>query len=282
MTDDKRDPGRPPEDKPAAGPRILGARRPARTGKPTEDEILLQRLAKRRLRPRDPSLGEFTSEDPWRVLRITSEFVHGFDSLADIDAAVTVFGSARVAEGHPYYQAARTCASKLVREGFAIITGGGPGLMEAANRGAKEAGGVSIGCNIELPHEQAINDYVDIAINFRYFFVRKTMFAKYASGFLIFPGGFGTMDELFESLTLIQTEKLARFPIVLFGKSYWKGLFDWMRTTVMAEGMIAPDDLDLYVITDDVDEACRVFVELFENFNGIANASEDSGSDGSR
>jgi len=244
-------------------PGALGEGR-QRAGKPTEDEILLQHLAKRRLQPLDPALGEFTSEDPWRVLRITSEFVHGFDSLAAIDAAVSVFGSARAPEGSPYYQAAREAASRLVRAGFAVITGGGPGIMEAANRGAKEGGGVSIGCNIELPREQKINPYVDLAINFRYFFVRKTMFAKYASGFMIFPGGFGTLDELFESLTLIQTEKLARFPIVLFGKEYWAGLLDWIDRTVLAQGMISTHDRRLILVTEDLDEAVAAFTQLFE------------------
>src|SRR5216117_3554353 len=163
----------------------------------------------------------FTSTDPWRVLRIMGEFVEGFDTLSDVRNAVTIFGSARSLEGDPYYAAALETSRLLAKEGFAIITGGGPGIMEAANRGAKEGGGLSIGCNIELPFEQKINDYVDLGIDFRYFFVRKTMFVKYAEGFVVFPGGFGTLDELFESLTLIQTGKVEHFPVVLYGRTYW-------------------------------------------------------------
>src|SRR5580765_6725849 len=166
----------------------------------------------------------FTSTDPWRVLRIMGEFVEGFDTLSDVRNAVTVFGSARTTEGDPFYAAAYETAKMLAKEGFAIITGGGPGIMEAANRGAKEAGGLSIGCNIELPFEQRMNDYVDLGVDFRYFFVRKTMFVKYSTAFITFPGGYGTMDELFEALTLVQTGKVKQFPVVLFGKDYWAGL----------------------------------------------------------
>jgi uncharacterized protein (TIGR00730 family) len=212
----------------------------------TEDE----RLLAPRHRP------AFLDSDPWRSLRILSEFVEGFDALAGIGKAVTIFGSARMHEDNPYYAKARELAGLLAAEGFAVITGGGPGIMEAANRGCHEAGGLSIGCNIELPNEQAVNPYVDLAVEFRYFFARKTMFVKYADAFAIFPGGFGTLDELFESLTLIQTGKIRHFPVVLIGTEYWAGLLEWMRKVPVAEGNISPDDLDLMRCTDDVGEAC--------------------------
>src|SRR5688572_26136528 len=191
------------------------------------------------------------------------EFVEGFDALADIGPAVSIFGSARVGRRNRYYGAARRLAAALVKEGFAIITGGGPGIMEAANRGAKEAGGLSIGANIELPFEQGLNEYVDLGMEFRYFFVRKVMFVKYAEGFIIFPGGFGTMDELFEALTLIQTGKVRHFPVVLFGTAYWKGLLDWMRDTMLAEGKISQGDLDWLIVTDSPEETVRVILEAY-------------------
>ncbi len=228
--------------------------RSSRMGTPTEDERL---LASPPATP-DP---DFTGTDPWRVFRIMGEFVEGFDSLAKVGTAVTIFGSARVPSGHPQYEAARTTARILGEAGYAILTGGGPGLMEAANRGAREAGALSIGCNIELPFEQGINPYVDVAINFRYFFVRKTMFVKYAEAFIIFPGGFGTLDELFEALTLIQTGKVRNFPVVLVGSEYWKGLLDWIRSTLLLEGKISPEDVDLLVVTDSPEEAARVVME---------------------
>jgi uncharacterized protein (TIGR00730 family) len=237
--------------------------RAARTGKPTEDEQLLQRPRLHEPRPRNPALAEFTRGDPWRVLRITGEFVAGFDALAEIGAAVSIFGSARVGREHPMYAAARRIGHSLAQAGFAVITGGGPGIMEAANRGAKEAGGVSVGCNIELPFEQRLNPYVEVAVNFRYFFVRKTMFVKYAEGFVLFPGGFGTLDELFEALTLIQTEKLSLFPVILFGRSYWQGLLDWLRDATLAAGYISPGDLELYQVTDSVEEACAILLEAY-------------------
>jgi uncharacterized protein (TIGR00730 family) len=214
----------------------------------TEDERLLDTGA----RP------AFLDTDPWRSLRILAEFVEGFDALASIGKAVTIFGSARVDEGDPYYAKARQLAGLLAKEGFAIITGGGPGVMEAANRGCQEAGGLSIGCNIDLPHEQAVNPYVDLGVEFRYFFARKTMFVKYADGFAIFPGGFGTLDELFESLTLIQTGKIRHFPVVLIGTEYWSGLLGWLKAEVVASGAIELADLDLFQCTDDVAEACRM------------------------
>ena len=218
---------------------------------PTEDQRLLQR-------PTEPA---FLETDPWRALRILGEFVEGFDALAGIGPAVSIFGSARVTEADPAYQAARDLAAALAREGYAIITGGGPGLMEAANRGAQEAGGLSIGCNIELPFEQGLNPYVGLGIEFRYFFVRKTMFVKYAEGFVIFPGGYGTLDELFEALTLVQTGKVEHFPIVLFGSRYWDGLMRWTRDVMLAEGKISPEDLALITVTDDIEEACGTIKE---------------------
>src|SRR5215217_6753368 len=195
-------------------------------GRPvTQDEQLLE----------TPRADEFTHTDTWRVFRIMGEFVEGFDDLATVTRGVSVFGSARTPPEHAQYRAAQETGALLARAGFAVITGGGPGIMEAANRGAYEAGGISIGCNIELPFEQGTNAYVDVSVNFRYFFVRKTMFMKYAEGFVIFPGGFGTMDELFEALTLIQTGKVRNFPVILFGSSYWGGLLDWIRNTMLVE-----------------------------------------------
>jgi uncharacterized protein (TIGR00730 family) len=194
---------------------------------------------------------EFLGSDPWRVLRILSEFVEGFDALALIPPAISVFGSARISEDDPMYKAAREVGAAIASAGLAVITGGGPGIMEAANRGAHEAGGVSIGCNIELPFEQATNPYADIAIDFEHFFVRKTMFVKYAEGFVVFPGGFGTLDELFESLTLIQTGKVVHFPVILFGSDYWTGLVTWLRERLVGEGKIAPTDLDIFTVVND-------------------------------
>ena len=193
--------------------------------------------------------------DPWRVLRIQSEFVEGFGALAEVGDAISVFGSARSKPGAHDYVAAEAIGRRLVEEGFAVITGGGPGVMEAANKGAAEAGGSSIGLGIELPHEQGVNEYVNLGMNFRYFFVRKTMFVKYARGFIVLPGGFGTFDELFESLTLVQTKTITRFPIVLVGHAYWDGLMSWLRDVVAEDGKIAASDLDLIMVTDDVEEA---------------------------
>ncbi|GBQ00482.1 TIGR00730 family Rossman fold protein [Streptomyces spongiicola] len=198
---------------------------------------------------------QWVHTDPWRVMRIQSEFVEGFGALAELPSAISVFGSARTAPGTPEYDAAVRIGRTLVDAGFAVITGGGPGAMEAANRGAREAGGISVGLGIELPFEQGLNAHVDIGVNFRYFFVRKTMFVKYAQGFVVMPGGFGTLDELFEALTLVQTGKVTRFPVVLFGSEYWSGLVDWLRGTVVAEGKASARDLLLFHVTDDVDEA---------------------------
>ena len=196
--------------------------------------------------------------DPWRVLRILSEFVEGFDALNEVGPAITVFGSARTRRDDPYYHQGELLGRALADRGFAVITGGGPGMMEAVNKGCHDAGGLSVGCNIELPHEQSLNRYVDLGVEFRYFFVRKNMFVKYARGFVIFPGGFGTLDELFESLTLAQTGKIEHFPIVLFGSEYWKGLLDWLRERVLSVGAIAPSDLKLMSITDDPEEAAEM------------------------
>lgn len=208
---------------------------------------------------------DFTHTDPWRVFRIMGEFVEGFDTLAHIGPAIAIFGSARIQPEDLYYRQAEETARRLAKEGFAIITGGGPGVMEAANRGAVEAGGRSIGCNIELPYEQGTNSFVETPINFHYFFVRKTMFVKYSEGFVIFPGGFGTMDELFESLTLIQTGKVMNFPVILFGKSYWGGLLDWIKSTMLREQKISPEDLDLLMVTDSVDEVCSVIKTCWDD-----------------
>ena len=223
----------------------------------TEDERLLSR------RPEGTRASDFIHTDPWRVFRIMGEFVEGFDALATLGPAVSIFGSARILPDDPMYAAAEETARRLAEVGFAVITGGGPGIMEAANKGAREGGGESVGCNIELPFEQGMNAYVTKAINFRYFFVRKTMFVKYAEGFIIFPGGFGTMDELFEALTLIQTGKVRHFPVVLFGTAYWKGLLDWMRDTMLAEGKISQGDLDWLVVTDSPEETVRVILEAY-------------------
>jgi uncharacterized protein (TIGR00730 family) len=214
----------------------------------TEDERLLER------RP-SPA---FLDTDPWRALRILSEFVEGFDAMAKVGPAVTVFGSARTTPDAPLYRLARTIGRRLAEAGYAVITGGGPGTMEAANRGCREGGGLSVGCNIELPHEQGLNAYVDLGIEFRYFFARKVMFVKYSDAFVILPGGFGTLDELFEALTLIQTRKVRNFPIVLVGTAYWAGLLDWIRDTLLAKRAIDEPDLALLQLTDDPDEVVRI------------------------
>jgi uncharacterized protein (TIGR00730 family) len=226
----------------------------------TEDEKLLG--GQRAERP------AFLETDTWRALRILSEFVEGFEALAGVGAAVAVFGSARTPEGHPTYQQAREIGAALARAGFAVITGGGPGTMEAANRGAHEAGGLSIGCNVELPHEQHPNTYVDLSVEFHYFFARKTMFVKYADAFVIMPGGFGTLDELFESLTLIQTGKIRNFPVVLIGHAYWDGLIDWLREVQVPAGAINAADLDLLRVTDDPAEAVAI-ITAYAKANGL-------------
>jgi len=218
----------------------------------TEDEKLLQQPSS--------SGADFTRTDPWRVLRIMGEFIEGFDTLSSIDKGVTIFGSARISPEDPMYKAAEEVARLLANAGFAIITGAGPGIMEAANKGAHLAGGRSIGCNIELPFEQGANPYVDTLVNFRYFFVRKTMFIKYSLAFIIFPGGFGTLDELFEAITLIQTGKIYQFPVILFGRHYWAGLLRWLHARPLAERKISPGDIDLMIVTDDPAEAANAVI----------------------
>lgn len=201
------------------------------------------------------------------MLRIQGEFVHGFDTLAELGPAVSIFGSARTEPDDPMYQATVETARLLAEAGLAIITGGGPGIMEAGNKGAQLGGGVSVGLNIELPFEQGLNPYVEIPINFRYFFIRKTMFVKYAQAFVIFPGGFGTLDELFEALTLIQTGKIYNFPVILFGSTYWAGLLDWLRDTMLAGGKISPADLDLLVVTDSPSEVRDLILKAMTDGN---------------
>jgi len=217
----------------------------------TQDEQLLE----------SPRPDEFTHTDPWRVFRIMGEFVEGFDELANLSRGIAIFGSARTRPDDPEYRAAQETAALLAAQGFAVITGGGPGIMEAANRGAFEAGGLSIGCNIELPFEQKPNAYQTLSLTFKYFFVRKMMFVKYSLAFIIFPGGFGTCDELFEALTLIQTRKIRNFPIVLFGSSYWKGMLDWFRAQVLTEGKISEHDMDMFHVTDSPAEVVEIVVK---------------------
>src|SRR6478609_8189812 len=212
----------------------------------------------RLLDERGPS--DWVHTDPWRVLRIQSEFVEGFGALAELGPAVSVFGSARTAPEDAVYAMAEKVGAALVHAGYAVITGGGPGAMEAANKGARDAGGTSVGLGIELPFEQGLNRYVDLGVNFRYFFARKTMFVKYAQGFIVLPGGFGTLDELFEALTLVQTRKVTSFPLVLMGRDYWGGLLDWLRGTAGAAGTITLTDIDLLHLTDDADEAVDIIL----------------------
>ncbi len=209
---------------------------------------------------------DWLHQDPWRVLRIQSEFVEGFGLLAELGPAVSVFGSARLRPGSRYYELAERVGRGLVEAGYAVITGGGPGIMEAGNKGANEEG-LSVGLGIELPFEQELNQHLDIGISFRYFFVRKTMFIKYSQAFVVLPGGFGTMDELFEALTLVQTGKITRFPIVLVGREFWSPLLEWFRGTLTAEGVISPDDPDLLYLTDDPDEVVHMIVEAHREGN---------------
>jgi uncharacterized protein (TIGR00730 family) len=215
---------------------------------------------------RGPS--DWVHTDPWRVLRIQSEFVDGFGGLAELGPAVSVFGSARTAVDDPHWALAEEVGRRLVEAGFAVITGGGPGAMEAANKGAAEAGGVSVGLGIELPFESGLNPHVELGINFRYFFVRKTMFVKYAQGFVVLPGGFGTLDELFEAITLVQTGKVTSFPVVLLGSAYWGGLIDWLREAALVSGTIGEGDLELVTVTDDPAAAAEAMVEAANRRRG--------------
>jgi uncharacterized protein (TIGR00730 family) len=215
----------------------------------------------RLLDSRGPS--DWVHTDPWRVLRIQAEFVEGFGLLADLPHAVSIFGSARTKPDSEEYGLAERVGSALAEAGYAVITGGGPGIMEAANRGAVKAGGISVGLGIELPFEQSLNDYVDIGIEFRYFFVRKTMFVKYSQAFVCLPGGFGTLDELFEALTLVQTKKVTKFPVVLLGTEYWGGLYEWLKGAVLESGKIGEKDLALVHLTDNIDDAVKVVNEAY-------------------
>jgi uncharacterized protein (TIGR00730 family) len=243
-------PDGPPEEK-QRGATVF--RRERRNESTTTDQRLLD--------SRGPS--DWVHTDPWRVLRIQAEFVEGFGSLAELPRAVTVFGSARTPRDHPEYATGRALGTALAEAGYAVITGGGPGVMEAANRGCSEAGGYSVGLGIELPFEQGLNDWVDVGINFRYFFARKTMFVKYSQAFVCLPGGFGTLDELFEALTLVQTKKVTKFPVVLLGTVYWGGLYDWIEKTVLDSGKIGDKDMSLLYVTDDVDDAVRVVHDAY-------------------
>jgi uncharacterized protein (TIGR00730 family) len=248
------------------GPVTLRGRRIPAT---TTDQRLLDR--------RGPA--DWVHTDPWRVMRIQAEFVEGFGLLAELGIAVSIFGSARALRDSTEYRLAERIAEGLAQEGYAIITGGGPGIMEAANKGAAEAGGVSVGLGIELPLEIGLNQYVDIGLEFRYFFVRKTVFVKYSQAFVVLPGGFGTMDELFEALTLVQTGKITKFPIVLVGSSYWSGLLSWLKTTMLAAGNISPADLELLYVADDADEVVRIIKEA-HNDQGFAGGIDDGFRDG--
>jgi hypothetical protein len=203
---------------------------------------------------------DWVHTDPWRVLRIQAEFVEGFGTLAELGPAISIFGSARTKPDQPMYDAARQLAGRLADAGLTVITGGGPGIMEAANRGATEAGGVSVGLGIELPFETGLNEYVNLGINFRYFFARKTMFVKYSQGFVVMPGGFGTFDELFEALTLVQTRKVTSFPVVLFGSAYWQGLLDWLRASALEHGAVSEKDIAMLQVTDSIDEAVETML----------------------
>jgi uncharacterized protein (TIGR00730 family) len=237
-------PGSPHEDRRQTGPVTLRRNKVPHT---TTDQRLLE--------AHQPS--EWLHADPWRVMRIQSEFVEGFGALSELGPAVAVFGSARTRPDDPAYARGVEVGRRLVEAGYAVITGGGPGAMEAANRGAFEAKGTSVGLGIELPFETGLNEYVDLGINFRYFFARKVMFLKYSRGFIVLPGGFGTLDELFEAVTLAQTQKVTEFPVVLLGVDYWQGLIDWLRHTVLENGMIGPADIDRLILTDDPEEAVK-------------------------
>ena len=241
--------GRPDESQ--RGPVVL--RRQQRIEHSTTDQRLLDSRGHT----------DWVHTDPWRVLRIQAEFVEGFGMLAELPRAVTVFGSARTPVDHPEYALGRELGAALARDNFAVITGGGPGAMEAVNRGCQEAGGLSVGLGIELPFEQGLNDWVDLGINFRYFFTRKTMFVKYSQAFVCLPGGFGTLDELFEALTLVQTKKVTKFPVVLLGTEYWGGLYEWIERTVLGHGKIGEKDVRLLYLTDEVDDAVKVVHEAY-------------------
>ncbi|MHA6762736.1 LOG family protein [Streptacidiphilus sp. PAMC 29251] len=261
MTNDERSTGAKKSAEKRRGPVLL---RGEQVDSSTTDQRLLDSAQN----------SDWLHTDPWRVMRIQSEFVEGFGTLAELGPAISVFGSARTPVGSPEYEAGVRIGRALVQAGYAVITGGGPGAMESANKGAHEAGGTSVGLGIELPFEQGLNQYVDLGLNFRYFFVRKTMFVKYSQGFIVLPGGFGTLDELFEALTLVQTHKVTRFPVVLFGVEYWSGLIDWVKRTVIAEGKASPADLELIQLTDSVDEAMKILDDAARR-NGVQNPAHN-------
>ncbi|WP_423125861.1 TIGR00730 family Rossman fold protein [Kocuria palustris] len=274
----------PGEDQPVSSSAERPATRPSRFKGPivlrgreahrrTSDQRLLEQGGPQDFGHDD----DFTRTDPWRIMRIQSEFVDGFDTLARLGPAVTVFGSARVPEGAADYDLAREVGRALGRAGYTVITGGGPGIMEAANRGAHDVEAPSVGLGIELPHEQSLNPYIDLGINFRYFFVRKTMFAKYSHGFIALPGGFGTLDELFECLTLVQTGKVTRFPVVLMGVAFWTPVLEWIRGSLVEQGMVSPDDPDLVRLTDSAEEAVRIMREAHDRFTREAERRADLG-----
>jgi uncharacterized protein (TIGR00730 family) len=242
-------------DVPEIAPRVVKRKGPTFL---RDEQVDLSTTDQRLLDSRGPS--DWVHTDPWRVLRIQAEFVEGFGALAELGPAIAVFGSARTPRDDPFYEQGVALGAALAREGFAVITGGGPGAMEAANKGAAGAGGVSVGLGIELPFEEGMNDHVNLGVNFRYFFARKTMFVKYSQGFAVLPGGMGTFDELFEAVTLVQTRKVTSFPVVLIGVDYWTGLLAWLRDTVLASGRISPADLEMLQLTDDVEEAVSIMV----------------------
>ena len=218
---------------------------------------------------------DWLHKDPWRVMRIQAEFVEGFGALAELGPAISVFGSARTAPSDPHYALAEGIGAGIARAGYAVITGGGPGMMEAANKGAREAGGVSVGLGIELPREQGMNDYVDLGVHFRYFFARKTMFVKYSDGFVVMPGGFGTLDELAEILVLIQTGKSRKIPVILVGSDFWRGLLAWMEATMVAEGLIKAEDMQLMTLVDDADAVVAAILDFYEGREFAPSAEEE-------
>ena len=265
---DSRDPeptttgARPPA---VANGKVRARRTPERQRGPVtlrRAQVQQSTTDQRLLDHRGPS--DWVHTDPWRVMRIQTEFVEGFGLLAELPRAVSVFGSARTKSDSPDYAVARQLGGALAEAGWAVITGGGPGVMEATNRGASEAGGLSVGLGIELPFEQSLNDWVDLGIEFRYFFARKTMFVKYAQAFVILPGGFGTLDELFEALTLVQTHKVNQFPVILIGSDFWEPLIAWMRTALVGRGLVAEADLELFTVTDDVDEVVKIIERAYD------------------
>ena len=262
----KQNPEQNPEQNPGGKPAREARSTPAPNGIRHKGPLELRRKAAK-VTMSDQTLldtkgpGQFVHTDPWRVLRIQSEFVEGFGALADLGPAVSVFGSARTVPGSPYYELGVEVGRRLAEAGLAVITGGGPGSMEAANMGAVQGNGVSVGLGIELPFEQGMNQWVDLGINFRYFFARKTMFVKYAQGFIVLPGGLGTLDELFEAMVLVQTRKVTSFPIVLVGTAFWSPMLEWVRDTLVAEGMVSAEDLDLVQVVDDPARAVELVVE---------------------